>query len=105
MVSFMVFLPYFPLSSSSVDCNAIHINGEPALGYLFAEYCVHYHLKGSGGIGELKEHYGRFEEALWCKEGSLPFVPWLNLNVVVSPANIKLGEKGAAAEAIDGLGN
>jgi hypothetical protein len=93
----------FPRSSLSVDGDVVHVYREPSLGYLFAEDGVYHHLKHCRGVSETEEHHSGFEEALWGEEGSLPLISWLNSDVVVSPVNIKLGEKGAAAEVIDGL--
>ena len=62
-------------------------------------------MEGDRGVGKAKEHDRGFEEAFGHKKGSFPFIPWLNLDIVVPPSDIKLSEEGAAAEAVNGLGN
>ena len=49
-------------------------------------------LEHGGGVVEAKEHNGGFEEPLVGDEGCLPLVAILNMDVVVSPMNIELGE-------------
>jgi hypothetical protein len=73
------------------------------LGYLFMENGIHHHLECCGGVSETEEHHGGFKESLWGEEGSLPLISWLNSDVIVPPADIELGEEGAAAEAVNGL--
>jgi hypothetical protein len=102
VVSSVVFFFCFPWSLFGVDCNVVHVHRKPALGHLLAEYHVYHHLECGRGVGEAKEHHGGFEEALWHKKSSFPLIPWLNLNVVVPLANIKLSKKGAAAVLTDG---
>jgi hypothetical protein len=88
-----------------MNCNVIHVYRKPALDHLLVEYCVHHHLECGRGVDKAKEHHNGFEEAFWYKKGSLPFVPWLNLNVIIPLTDVEFGKQGAATEAIDGLGN
>jgi hypothetical protein len=86
-----------------MDGDVIHIHGKPSLGYLFPEDGVHHHLECCREIGKAKEHYCRFEESLWGEEGSLPFVPWFDPDIVIPLADIELCKEGAATEVINGL--
>ncbi len=64
---------------------------------------VHHHLEGSGGVRQPEEHDHRFEESLGGKKRCLPFIAFLDMDVIVSPSYVELGEKGAAGEAVNGL--
>ena len=64
---------------------------------------VHHTLEGGRGIGKAKEHDPRLEHASIGFESSLPFVAFLDMDVIVSPSYVELGEKGAAGEAVNGL--
>ena len=44
------------------------------------------------GVAETKEHDSRFKEPLVHDEGCFPLVAVLDMDVVVSPTNIKFGE-------------
>jgi len=88
-----------------VDGNVVHIDREPTLGNFPMEYCVHHHLESSWRVGEAEEHNCWFKESLWGEEGSFPLVSIFDVNIVVSPADIKLSEQGASTEAVNSLGN
>jgi hypothetical protein len=60
-------------------------------------------LKGGRRIGETKEHDGRFKKSLRGKEGSLPFVPLLDTDVIVSPPDVEFGKQGTSTETVDCL--
>src|SRR5260221_7495909 len=53
---------------------------------------VHHSLKCSGGIAHSKEHDRRFVQSKWRRERCLPSIFFLDLDVIVSPAYVKLGE-------------
>jgi len=75
------------------------------LGDLPAEDHVHHHLESSRGVGKSKEHNRGFEEAFWGEECCLPFVAFLDADIVISPSYVELSKEGAAGEAVDGLRN
>jgi hypothetical protein len=62
-------------------------------------------LEGCWQVSEAEEHDCRLKKSLQGKEGSLPFVPILNTNIIVSPVDVELGEQSASTKAINGLGN
>ncbi len=64
----------------------------------FPEHAVHGSLEGGRGVGQPEEHYLRFEQSFGCLERGLPFVPFLDSDVVVSPLYVKFGEEGLSLE-------
>jgi hypothetical protein len=75
------------------------------LGYLLLEYRVHHHLKGGRRVSEPEEHDCGLEKSFGGKESSFPLISVFDVDVVISPSDIKLGEQCAPAKAIDRLGN
>ena len=61
-------------------------------------------MERSRGIGETEEHDFRFVQSAVCDEGGFPFVTFLNADVVVSPADVKLIEILGLAQPIDDVG-
>ena len=53
---------------------------------------VHHGLEGGWRVGEAKEHDRRFKESSVGTKGSLPLVPFLYPHVVVTLADVQLGE-------------
>jgi len=104
-VSAPVFFFRFPRVSFCVNSQIIHVDGKPPLGYLFAEYGIHHHLKGRWGVGKSKEHNHRFEESFGGKECCFWFVAWFDAYVVVSSSNIEFREEGTPTQTVDHLRN
>ena len=75
-----------------VDKEIIHIDDKPSFGNHVAEGVVHESLKGGGGVGESKEHHGRFEKSFVGDKGGFPLVTIFDSYVVVPPPNIEFGE-------------
>ena len=75
-----------------VDEEIIHVDNEPSFGNHIAEGVVHESLKGSGGVGEAKEHYGGFKESSVGDEGCLPLMTILDSYIVIPPSYVELGE-------------
>ena len=75
-----------------VDKKVIHIDDEPSFGNHIAEGVIHESLKGSGGVGEAKEHYGGFEESFVGDEGCLPLMAVFDSYIVIPPSYVELGE-------------
>jgi hypothetical protein len=69
------------------------------------EDIIHHGLEGGWAVSETEEHHQRFKESSVGAECSLPFITFLDVNIVVSPADIKLGEVTCTPEAIDEIGN
>ena len=58
-------------------------------------------LKCEGSIAKSKEHDSGFKQSHGSNEGSLPLVLLLDVDIVVSPANVKLGEQGGLLHVIN----
>jgi len=58
-------------------------------------------LESGGRVSQAKEHDGWFEEALASFEGSFVLVTFLDANVIVSPANVKLGKEAFLCKIVD----
>ncbi len=59
---------------------------------------VHHCLEGSQAVCETEEHNEWFEQSAVCSEGSLPFVTFLDADIVEAPPNIQLHEVLGSAE-------
>jgi len=57
-------------------------------------------LEGGRGVGQAEEHYSWFEQPLRGFEGGLPFVAFLDPDVIVSPSYVKFGEEGSSLELL-----
>ena len=74
------------------DDHVIHVDPKPTLCNFLLEDVVHHSLKRGRGISQAEEHNRWFKEAFAGFEGSLVFIAFFNVNVVVTPSNVKLGE-------------
>ena len=83
------------------DEEVIHVDDEPSLGNHIPEGVVHESLECSRGVIKTKEHDCRFEKPLVGDESRLPLVSVLNVNIIVSPSNIKLGKVPGVFEFVD----
>ena len=75
-----------------VDEEVVHVDNEPSFGNHVVEGVVHESLKGSGRVGEAKEHHSGFEESFVGDEGCLPLMAVLDSYIVVPPSYVKFGE-------------
>ena len=62
-------------------------------------------LEGGGGVGETEEHHCRFKESFVGNEGSFPLMPIFDLDIIVSPLDVELGEDFRPLEFIDKVRN
>ena len=76
-----------------MDAKVIHIDLQPFFPEHVGEDMVHEHLECGGCVTESEEHDGGFEESHGSNESSFPLVFLSNADIVVSPANVKLGEQ------------
>ena len=88
-----------------MDTEVIHIDFKPMFCYHIGENVVHECLECGWGIAKPKKHYGGFKESKGGDECSLPLVCLSNSNVVVPPADVKLGEQGRVFHVIDEFRN
>ena len=84
-----------------VDEEVVHVNDEPSFCDHIPERVGHESLKSRGGIGHAEEHDSGFVESSVGNEGGLPLVIIFNLDVVISPSYIKLGEDFGVFEFVD----
>ena len=81
----------------------VHINLEPSLGNHIGKNMIHERLKGRRGVAEPKEHHSGFKETERSDEHCFPLVFLPDANIVITPANIKLGEQCRVLHVIDQL--
>jgi hypothetical protein len=58
-------------------------------------------LKGSWGVTYAKEHDFRFEEPSSGLEGSFLLVTVANLNIIISPSDVKFAKELHSLEVLD----
>ena len=87
------------------DKEVVHVDAEPSFCNHVSEGVIHELLECRWGVGESKEHHSWFKEAFMCDEGGLPLVAIFDANIVVPPADIKLGEQFGIFELIDKVGD
>ena len=75
-----------------VDKEVIHIDDKLSLCNHVPKRVGHEPLKCGGRVGHSKEHDSGFIESMVSDEGCLPLVSFLDVNIVISPSYIKLGE-------------
>ena len=61
---------------------------------------VHHGLECGWGIGKAKTHHPWFKECVVCLKCHLLFVSFLDLNIVVSTANINFGVEGRTSKML-----
>ena len=86
-----------------MDPQVIHIDFEPTFGDHVSKDMIHECLKSQRSIAEAKEHYSGFEKTERSDEHRFPLVFPSDVNVVIAPLNIKLGEQRRVLHIIDQL--
>src|SRR5712664_761404 len=81
------------------------MNTDDSFGDQVLEDVVHHGLESGRTIGEAEEHNQGLKEPSVCAESGLPLVTFLDADIVVSPANIQLGEVACTPETIYEVGN
>ena len=72
--------------------DVINVNDEPSFHNHISQSWTHEGLKSGQGVALSKEHDQGFIESIGCDECCLPFVPFLDANVVIPPLHVHLGE-------------
>ena len=88
-----------------VNEEVVHVNDKPSFRNHIAKRVIHEALESGGGIGETKEHYCRFKESFMGNEGSFPLMPVFDLDIIVFPLDVKLGEDFRPLEFINEVRN
>ena len=74
------------------DEEVIHVDDKPSFSDHVPEGVVHESLEHGGGVAKAEKHDSGFKESLVGNEGGLPLVTIFDLDIVVSPMDIELGE-------------
>src|SRR5260221_9192415 len=93
------------LCSICVDNNVIHIDRTFTQVNVVLELVVHHGLEGGRGVRQTKEHDCWFEKTIACFESSLPFVPFFDADIIVSPSDVKFGEPLFPGDAVNEFGD
>jgi len=88
-----------------VHHEVVHVNDEPSFHKVIGEDMVHERLKGRWGVALAKEHNRRFIKPIRSSESGLPLVGLLDLNVVISPSDIKFRKVARVFQGIDDIGD
>jgi hypothetical protein len=94
---------FFECGSGNQD--VIHIDENLPGGNEVTKDGVHHGLKYSRGIGEAKKHDKGSKHATVGLEGGLPFIPLLNADIVVAPADVEYGEDLGILEFFNNISN
>src|SRR5258708_21537961 len=78
------------IKGGSGDENIGHVDEYLSCSDKVLEGVVHHSLKGGGGITKAEEHNQRFKHPMIGLKSGLPFVAFLNSDVVVSPSDVEL---------------
>ena len=84
-----------------MNTKIIHVDLKPFLSDHVGEDMVHEGLECQRSIAETKKHDCGFIEAKGSNECSFPLIFVVNVNVVISPSDIKLGEESRVLHVID----
>ena len=87
------------------DKEVIHINDKPSFCDHIPEGVVHESLERCWGVGKSEEHYSWFKKSLVHDEGSFPLVAICDVNIVIPPVDIELGEQFGILELVDEVGD
>src|SRR5712664_3941476 len=81
------------------------MNTDDSFGDQILEDVVHHGLESGRTVGEAEEHNQGLKESSVRAESGLPLVTFLDADIVVSPADIQLGEVACTPETIYKVGN
>ena len=79
----------------------VHVDDESSFSDHVSKEVIHEALEYGGGVVETKEHNGGFEYSFVGNEGCLPLMSILDVDIVIFPLNIKLGEVFCVLEFVD----
>jgi len=83
----------------------IHVDNEPSFRKVVGEDMVHERLKGRRRVALAEEHHRRFVKPVRSSESGLPLISLLDLNVVISPLDIKFREVMRMFESVNKIGD
>ena len=85
----------------AIDKNVVHVHHYLTISYQVHEYQVHEGLEGGQTVCHAKVHYSWLKQSSVRDNSSLPFVTFLDKNVVIPPPDIKFGEVLCLCQSID----
>ena len=88
-----------------IDEEVIHVDDEPSFCDHVMEGIIHEALEGSRGISQTKKHHGWFKESFVDDKSSFPLMSVFDSDIVVFPADVKLGEHFHSLKFINEVGN
>ena len=84
-----------------VDKKVVHVDNKPSFCDHIMKGVVQELLKDGRGIGKTKDHYGWFKEFFMGDKSGLPLMFIFDMDVVISPADVKFGENLCSLEFIN----
>ena len=84
-----------------VDPKIVHVDFQPFFSQHVSKDVIHERLECGGSIAESKEHDGRFKDSHGGNESGFPLILLSDVNVVISPTNVELGEQGGFLHVIN----
>ena len=83
------------------DEDVIEVDGDDTLGDEVLEDFVHHRLEGRRAVGQSKVHHKRFKQTVISSKRRFPFIAFFYPHIVISPADVELGEILCAFESVD----
>ena len=88
-----------------VDKEVVHVDNKPSFCNHITKGVILQLLKDGRGIGKTEEYYGWFEESLMGDKSGFPLVSIFDMDVVISPTDVKFGENLCPLEFINKVGD
>ena len=83
----------------------VHVDNEPSFCDHITEGVIHELLECGRGVIKSKEHNGRFKKSFVHDEGSFPLVAILDVDIIISPTNIKFSEVASVFQLVHEVGD
>ena len=93
------------ISRMSADGQVVHVDDKPTLLDVVSKVEVHKSLERRRRATKSKKHHCGFEQSKRCDEGSLPFITFLDSNVIISSSYVELGKERELAKVINEVGD
>jgi hypothetical protein len=85
--------------------DVVHVDRQPVLLEFLSEQRIHHGLEGGWEVGHSEEHDLWLEKAVVCDECRLPLVSVAYSYIVVSPADVELGEQAGSSDSCNEFGD
>src|ERR1700733_6325158 len=87
------------------DKDVIQVDTDYALRDQILEYLIHHGLESGWAVAETKGHDQGFKKSSVCVECGLPLITFLDVDIVVSPPDIQLGDVMCTLESVNEVGD